>query len=180
MVQSFILAHFNYCPLVWYFTSAKQINKMEQIQERALRFITDDYSSSYEKLLKDSNTSTMAIKRVHSLCTEIVKSLNNLNAPCKKDLFHRNVPTYSLRSSNDLIVPRANQTTFGLCSIKYEGAVMWCKCAYCKYANENTDHSWTKYLHFLYLIFDSYAWWLMVRLRLEAVWPGASGSVGSI
>ena len=51
MVQSFILAHFNYCPLVWYFTSAKQINKMEKVQERALRFISDDYSSSYEKFL---------------------------------------------------------------------------------------------------------------------------------
>ena len=30
MVQSFILAHFNYCPLVWYFTSAKQIKKTEK------------------------------------------------------------------------------------------------------------------------------------------------------
>ena len=30
MVQSFILGHFNYCPLVWYFTSAKQINKMKK------------------------------------------------------------------------------------------------------------------------------------------------------
>ena len=89
MVQLFILAHFNYCPLVWYFISPKQINKLEKIQERALRFITDDYSSSYEKLLNDSNTSTMAIKRVHSLCTEIFKSLNNLNAPYMKDLFHR-------------------------------------------------------------------------------------------
>ena len=42
MVQSFILAHFNYCPLVWYFTSPTQINKMEKIQERALRFITEN------------------------------------------------------------------------------------------------------------------------------------------
>ena len=99
MVQSFILAHFSYCPLVWYFTSAKQINKIEKIQERALRFITDDYSSSYEKLLNDSNTSTMAIKRVHSLCTEIFKSLNNLNAPYTKGLFRWNLSTYSLRSS---------------------------------------------------------------------------------
>ena len=33
MVQSFILAHFNYCPLVWYFTSAKQINKMEKYRK---------------------------------------------------------------------------------------------------------------------------------------------------
>ena len=114
MVQSFILVHFHYCLLVWYFKSAKQINKIEKIQERALRFITDDYSSSYEKLPNDSNTLTMTIKRVHSLCTEIFKSLNNLNAPYMKDLFHRNVSTYSLRSSNDLLVPRVNQTTFGL------------------------------------------------------------------
>ena len=185
VVQSFIVAHFNYCPLVWYFTSAKQINIIEKIQERALSFITDDYSSSYEKLLNDSNTSTMAIKRVQSLCTEIFKSLNNLNAPYMKGLFHRNVSTYSLRSSNDLLVPRVNQTTFGLRSVRYEGAVMWnhlpkhiktaeniatfkklirnwkepqCKCAHCKYTNKNTDHSRTKYLHFLYLIFNSCAW----------------------
>ena len=85
-----------------------------------------------------------------------------------KDLFHRNLSTYSLRSSNDLLVPRVNQMTFGLRSIRYEGAVIWnhlpkhiktaeniatlkklirnwkgpqCKCACCKYANENTDRS---------------------------------------
>ena len=55
-----------------------------------------------------------------------------------------------------------------------------CKCAYCKYASENTGHSWTKYLHFLYLIFDSYAWCLMVMVRFEVVRPGASGSVEGI
>ena len=124
-----------------------------------------------------------------------------------KGLFHRNVSTYSLRSSNDLLVPRVNQTTFGLRSIRNEGAVMWNhlskhirtaenigtfknlienwkgpqrKCAYYKYTNENIDHSQTKYLHFLYLIFNSYAWWLMVMLHLEAIWPVASGSVESI
>ena len=41
------------------------------MRERALRFITDDYSSGYEKLLNDSNTSTVAIKRVQFLCKEI-------------------------------------------------------------------------------------------------------------
>ena len=179
---------------------------MEKIQERALKFITNDYSFNYEKLPNESNTSTMAIKRVHSLCTEIFKSLDNLNAPYMKDLFHRNVSAHSLRSSNDLLVPRVNQTTFGLRSIKYEGAVMWnhllkhiktaeniatfkklirswkgpqCKCAYCKYANESTDHCWTKYLHFWYFMFDSYAWWLMAMPRLEAVWPLASSSMGA-
>ena len=52
MVQSFILAHFNYCPLVWYFTSAKQVDKIEKVQERALRFISNDYISDYESILE--------------------------------------------------------------------------------------------------------------------------------
>ena len=112
MAQSFILAHSSitalYCGIFYICGTNEQNGK---IQERTLRFITDDYSSSYEKLPNDSNTSTMAIKRVHSLCTEIFKSLNNLNAPYMKDLFHRNVSTYSLKSSNDLLVPRVNQTT---------------------------------------------------------------------
>ena len=207
MVQSFVFAHFNYCLSVLYFTSVKQINKIEKLLERASKVITDDYSYSYEKFPNGSNTPTMAIERVHSLCMEIFKSLNNLNAPYMKGLFHRNVSTYSLRLSNNLLVPRVNQTTFGLCSIRYEGAVMWnhlrnhiktaeniptfeklvrnwkgprCKCAHCKYTNENTDHSQTKYLHCLYLTFNSYAWWLMVMLPLEAVWSGASSSMGSV
>ena len=48
LIQSFVLSCFNYCPLVWYFTTAKQLQKIEKIQERALRFITDDYLSPYE------------------------------------------------------------------------------------------------------------------------------------
>ena len=48
LVHAFVLAHFNYCPLVWYFTTAKQLDKMEKIHERALKFVTDDYDSSYE------------------------------------------------------------------------------------------------------------------------------------
>ena len=93
-------------------------------KNKRMSFVNLCKSSSYEKLLNDSNTSTMAIKRVHSFYTEMFKSLNNLNAPYMKDLFHRNVSTKSLRSSNDLLVPRVNQTTFGLRSKRYEGAVM--------------------------------------------------------
>ena len=30
LIQSFVLSHFNYCPLVWYFTIAKQLQKIEK------------------------------------------------------------------------------------------------------------------------------------------------------
>ena len=46
MVQSFILANFNYCPLVWYFTSAKQINKIEKILEIFQMIMTVTINSS--------------------------------------------------------------------------------------------------------------------------------------
>ena len=33
MIQSFILAHFNYCPLVWYFTSANKLIKLKTFKK---------------------------------------------------------------------------------------------------------------------------------------------------
>ena len=44
LINSFIYANFNYCPLVWHFSSRKSINKIENIQKRALRFLLNDYS----------------------------------------------------------------------------------------------------------------------------------------
>ena len=37
--NSIIESNFNYCPLIWHFCSQTNNNKIEKIQERALRFI---------------------------------------------------------------------------------------------------------------------------------------------
>ncbi len=37
--NTFILAHFNYCPMVWHFCGKASTKKIELIQERALRFL---------------------------------------------------------------------------------------------------------------------------------------------
>ena len=44
--HSFILSNFDYCPLTWHFCGEVNTKKIEKIQERALRFIYSDYSSS--------------------------------------------------------------------------------------------------------------------------------------
>jgi hypothetical protein len=51
---SFIMSNFNYCPIVWHFCGEINTRKIEKIPERALRFIYEDYSSSYEDLLNKS------------------------------------------------------------------------------------------------------------------------------
>jgi hypothetical protein len=44
---SFNMSNFNYCPLVWHFCGEVNTKKVEKIQERALRFIYEDYLASY-------------------------------------------------------------------------------------------------------------------------------------
>ena len=90
LIQSFVLSHFNYCPLVWYFTTAKQLQKIEKIQESALRFMTDDCLSSYETLLISIEITTMRIRQTH-----------NLNPHYMQELSDRNSSSYSTRKPND-------------------------------------------------------------------------------
>ena len=52
LINNFIYGKFNYCPLVWHFSPRKSVNKIENIQKRALRFLLNDYSWDYETLLR--------------------------------------------------------------------------------------------------------------------------------
>ena len=61
LINSFVLSNFNYFPLVWMLTNAKSVHKIEAIQKRALRFMLNDYESSYEDLLKKSGNSSKEI-----------------------------------------------------------------------------------------------------------------------
>ena len=51
-------SNFNYHPLVWHFSSAKSVQKVEKIQERALKFLYKDNDSSYEDLLRRAGKET--------------------------------------------------------------------------------------------------------------------------
>ena len=48
IVNSFIYGIFNYCPLLWHFSTCKSIRKIEKIQKRCLRIVLDDYDSDYD------------------------------------------------------------------------------------------------------------------------------------
>ena len=39
LINSYFYSNFNYCLLVWMFSSAKSLNKVEPLQKRALRFL---------------------------------------------------------------------------------------------------------------------------------------------
>ena len=53
------------------FSSAKSLNKVESLEKRALRFLYEDYVSSYEELLQKAEKRDHKVNRLRSLCVEI-------------------------------------------------------------------------------------------------------------
>ena len=127
LIQSFEYANFNYCPLIWHFSSAESLLKIEAIQKRALRFIYYDNESTYEELLLKAGKTTMNIYRLKVLCTEIYKSINKLNPLYIKDIFPLHITNRPIRTQhlNNLKVTHPNRTTFGTNSLKSLGPKVW-------------------------------------------------------
>ncbi len=125
LVQSFVYSNFNYCPLVWYFSSSKSLQKIERIQERALSFLYNDHKSTYSNLLLKSKKCTMQVARQRALCIEIFKTMKNLNPSFMNNIFSFRTSNYSSRYPNNLNHFRPNQVTFGSKSLKAMGPQIW-------------------------------------------------------
>ena len=115
LINSYFYSSFNYCPLVWMFSSAKSLNKVESLQKRALRFLYEDYVSSYEELLQKAGKETMKVNRSRSLCIEIYKSINNIKLMYMNETFKLRKASRTVRSNYklNLDMPAINQVSFG-------------------------------------------------------------------
>ena len=118
-----IKSNFNYCNLVWNFTSAKAINKIESVQKGALRFLFDDYKSSYETFLKTAEKNAMMVQRLRYICAEIYKTVNGLNSSYIKSAFKKSdtLRSKQMQHENNLKVPRPNYHEFGTKSLAFFG-----------------------------------------------------------
>ena len=97
IMKAFVTSQFGYCPLVWMFHSRKLNNRINTIQERALRLVYKDKISNFQKLLEIDNSVTIHEKVLQILVTEIFKTKKNLSPEIMNSIFiQRNIP-YSLR-----------------------------------------------------------------------------------
>ena len=98
---------------IWYFTSWENINKMQKIQERALRFVPKDSTSDYEHLLSKCGVDSFRISSLKPMAVEIYKILNGM-CPEYLSLFSESSIPYSLRDNNKLIKKKTRMITFGI------------------------------------------------------------------
>ena len=123
------------------FSSSKSLTEIENLHKRALRFILDGYSNSYERILEKSGKFSMDIKRKHKLCIEIYKTLNKLNPSFMKEIFALNLCSRPVREQYklNLNIPRKGQVTFGTKSSESLGPKIWNKLPYHIKSAENLN-----------------------------------------
>jgi hypothetical protein len=125
MYNTFILSNFNYCPIIWHFCGKVYSKKIEHIQERALWFMFNDKTSSYVSLLEKCGYTTLLLRRIKTIASDVFKSLHNLNPSFMNEMFEMKNLTYDLRDSNILFQPKFKKITYGKNTFKYYGAHIW-------------------------------------------------------
>ena len=72
------------------------------MQERALRFVYEDHSCSYEQLLDKDNMPSLHIRSQRTMAIETFKIINKIDPLCLQDILHTKNPKNTFRYSNIL------------------------------------------------------------------------------
>ena len=98
----FVCRQFNYCPLIWIFSSIRSYRKISKLNERSLRLCHNHYTSNYDELLSKQYLVNIHVRNIQQLMIEIFKFLKGMSPTIMNDIFRlRNIP-YKIWNSRDL------------------------------------------------------------------------------
>ena len=100
-------------------------NTIDRVHKRCLRAITRKYDCSLPELLSGMNLTSIHTKHIHSLLTEVFKSLNRINPDFINELFKIKTVPYQLRKSKLLVLPSVKSTTYGTNSVLFQACLQW-------------------------------------------------------
>ena len=95
------------------------------MQETALRFVYNDYNSTYLELVNKAKVPTLQVRRIRTMALETFKIINSLSPTCLNSLVKIKTSKYSFRYSNILHLPRVRTSTYGKKSFKFAAASLW-------------------------------------------------------
>jgi len=123
--NSFISSNLLYCQLIWMYCGRSNIQKMEKMNERALRFVNNDYASDYEGQLTIAGKEKLLVQRIINMAIEVYKARQGLTATYIQEMFINRVTCYDLRGEDTVILPVYKTRTYGYRSFSYMGAKLW-------------------------------------------------------
>jgi len=109
------------------FSTFQKLEKLEKLNERALRFVYQDKISTYETLVVKNGYSTSANQRlVAKMLHTVFGAIGNGNVPTSiSELLTARDSNYNLRGDAMLKLPKVNSTKYGIKSWRYQAARLW-------------------------------------------------------
>ena len=103
------------------FCSRKLNRKINYIHERAIRLVYNDYTSTFDEILKKDKTLTFHHRNIHHLAIEMYKVKNSLSPIFMQELFTHN----SARGKDRFLRPNVEGVTYGDKSLRSFGPIIW-------------------------------------------------------
>ena len=125
IMKAFIESQFGYCPLIWMFHSRQLNNKINKLQERALRIVYKDTYSTFDELLRKDNSFTLHHKNLQKLATGMYKINNNLSPLLMDDIFPKSENSYDIRINNPFQGYNIRTVKNGSETISFRGPKTW-------------------------------------------------------
>ena len=124
LMNAFITSHFNYCPLVWMMHSRQLNNRINQIHERALRIVYQDFQSTFEQLLLKDKSLTIHQRNIKLLAFEMFRAKNNSGPKITNEIFMFERTGYDLRNEKFKSY-RVRSVHYGTETLSYLGPKIW-------------------------------------------------------
>ena len=111
MFNFFIRGQFNYCPLLWVFSTTAVNHKITRLPERGFRALLSDKISTFIKMmtcddmLSKSNDTTIHEKNIQKTMTEFYQYLYGPSAPIMSKVFTKRNLKYYVRNCRVTLLP---------------------------------------------------------------------------
>ena len=106
------------------FMNHKTNLKINRLQERSLRILYKDDTSTFEQLLHKDNSVTVHTRNIRLVATERYKAYHGISPDIICDIFPKAEIKWNLRNQKDFETPRIN-TVWGSVSLRYLGPQVW-------------------------------------------------------
>ena len=104
VIRAFITSQFSCRPLVWMCHSRNVDNKINKLQERALRLVYNDRHSTFEELLDKDKYLSIHHPNLQVLAKEMYKVYSNVSPDIMNDIFETwNFVPENIKDAEDII-----------------------------------------------------------------------------
>ena len=124
LASSVVNNQFNYCAIVWMFSSRESKLRSKNVHKRTLSVVSKEYEKKNKDLLADHDQISIHQKDLQFLATEVFKSTNKLTLQFMWCFFENRQIPYNLRYESVVKLPGTNIKKYGINSLKFRGAML--------------------------------------------------------